>query len=312
MLFYIFVSMVLEKYICDLLYRYECVIIPHFGGFVSNPVAAKANHFNHTFTPPYKQLSFNTHLCNNDGLLANYIATAKNISYLQALQFIKSEVALWEKQLNLDGLDLENIGLLSLNKTGKIIFEPSHTVNYLTSSFGLSACVSPAIKRLTTHEKTAPLFPHKTAVRKTPILIKYAAAATVVFALVTIGWNQYQNIQYNNLVAKATQQQQKVEKTIQEATFVIENPLPTITFTVAKKAQNYHIMAGSFRKPANAAKKLKQLQQKGYNAHILGLNKWNLTQVAYESFATRNEALQLLEIFRKNEAKDAWLLVKKQ
>lgn len=304
--------MTTANYISDLLYRYECVIVPNFGGFVTNEISAKVNHFTHTFYPPSNQLTFNSHLQNNDGLLANYIAAAKKISYSEALESIEKEVAEWKLLLNVEMLELENIGLLKLNKERKLIFEPSNSVNYLTASFGLGSYVSPAIKRVVYKEKIKQLETSSTEVtkRKTPAFIKYAATAAILFALGTVGYNEYQKIEYKNLVAEAEQQQKKVEKTIQEATFVISNPLPAITLDITKETYNYHIIAGAFRTPENAEKKLQQLLEKGYNAKILGANKWDLTQVAYESFTTEDEAINKMRIIHKTESEDAWLLVK--
>ena len=308
--------MTVANYISDLLYRYECVIVPNFGGFVTNEISAKVNHFTHTFYAPSKQLTFNSHLQNNDGLLANYIATSKNISYSEALSTIEKEVATWNISLINEELELENIGSFHLNSEGQLIFEPNIVVNYLTSSFGLNSYVSPAVKRITYKENVkqletiAPILPSKENSKKTPIFIKYAAAAAIIFALGTVGWKEYQKFEYHNLVAQSNAQQQQVEKTIQEATFVISNPLPTITLNVAKETFNYHIVAGAFREPENAEKKLQELLQKGYNAKILGVNKWNLTQVAYESFNSRNDAINTLNTIKKTVSKDAWILVK--
>lgn len=310
--FYIFVSMTTATCISDLLYRYECVIVPNFGGFVTNEISAKVNHFTHTFYPPSKQLTFNSHLQNNDGLLANYMAAVKKISYSEALASIENEVAKWKLLLNNEVLELENIGSFKLNKEHKLIFEPVNSINYLTASFGLGSYVSPAIKRIVYKEKVkqSDTFLTVETKRKTPAFIKYAATAAILFALGTVGWNEYQKIEYKNLVAEAEQQQKKVEKTIQEATFVISNPLPVITLNVIKEIYNYHIIAGAFRAPENAEKKLQSLLQKGYNAKILGVNKWNLTEVAYESFIDKNEAINKMRIIHKTESEDAWLLVK--
>ena len=304
--------MTTANYISDLLYRYECVIVPNFGGFVTNEISAKVNHFTHTFYPPSKLLTFNSHLQNNDGLLANYVAAAKNISYSEALEVIEKEVVEWKLLMNVEVLELENIGSFKLNKERKLIFEPANSLNYLTSSFGLGSYVSPAIKRVVYQEKIKQLEPFSTVEtkRKTPAFIKYAATAAILFALGTVGWNEYQKMEYNSLVAQAEQQQKKVEKTIQEATFVIANPLPAITLNISKETYNYHIIAGAFRTPENAEKKLQQLLEKGYNAKILGVNKWDLTQVAFESFTTEDEAINKMRIIHKTESQDAWLLVK--
>jgi nucleoid DNA-binding protein len=316
MVFFIFVLMTIAKYISDLLYRYECVIVPNFGGFVTNEISARVNHFTHTFYAPSKQITFNSHLQNNDGLLANYVATSENTSYAKAVEYIEKEVESWKLLMNNEELDLENIGSFNLNKEGKFIFEPSNSINYLTSSFGLSSYVSPAVKRITYKEKVkqletiAPLLPSEENKRKTPAFIKYAAAAVIIFALGTVGWKEYQKFEYNNLVARAEQQQKNVEQSIQEATFVISNPLPVITLNVAKETNNYHIIAGAFREPGNAEKKLQQLLKKGYDAKILGINKWNLTPVAFESLNSRADAINRLNAIKRMESEDAWLLVK--
>jgi hypothetical protein len=308
--------MTLTKYISDLLYRHECVIVPDFGGFVTNEISAKVNHYTHTFYPPSKQLTFNAHIQHNDGLLANYIASSKSISYSEAILFIEKEVLLWKSTLKQEELELENIGSLVLNSDGNYEFDPTSKVNYLVSSFGLDSYVSPAIKRITYKEKVreletiAPILPAEETKRKTPAFLKYAATAAIIFAVGSFGWNQYNTFEYNKLVSNAEAQQEKVEKTIQEATFVIKNPLPAITLNVTKQTFNYHVVAGAFREPSNAEKKLQQLLKKGYNARILGVNKWNLTQVSYGSFNSKNEALTSLKKIKESESKDAWLLVK--
>jgi hypothetical protein len=305
----------LATYISDLLYRYECVIVPNFGGFVTNEVSAKINHTSHTFYAPKKQLTFNSHLQNNDGLLANYIASAKNISFTNAVEFINSEVKNWQKQLKTEALELENIGLLALNQEGKLIFEPSVTVNYLTSSFGLTTFVSPSVNRVLYKETVkqletvTPIINTSESRSKTPLFIKYAATAAIIFALGTVGWNEYQKVAFQKIATETQLQQQKIEQSIQEATFVINNPLPAITLNVSKETFNYHIIAGAFRETENAEKKLQELIDKGYNAKILGVNKWNLTQVAYESLNDENEAVNKLRAIHKTESKDAWLLV---
>ena len=83
--------MTLANHINDLLYRYECVIVPGFGGFITNEISASVNHYTHTFHPPMKQISFNSNLQNNDGLLANYISSIENISFNEALNLINNQ-----------------------------------------------------------------------------------------------------------------------------------------------------------------------------------------------------------------------------
>jgi len=303
--------MKLEDYISELLYRYECVIVPDFGGFVTNEISAKANHFTHTFYPPSKQITFNSHLKHNDGLLANHIASVENCSFNVAVSKIRSVVNDWKATLLVEAVEISKIGNITLSKEGKLLFEPAASENYLTSSFGLNSFSSPAVKRLEYKEKVHPLvIPTEENKRKAPVFLKYAAAAAIVFTLGSFGWNAYNNKQYEEQLIAEQQQQKAVEQKIQQATFVIDTPLPTITLNVAKEVKNYHIIAGAFREPENADKKVKELIAKGFDSQILGVNKWNLTTVSYASFADKEAALQALRNIKKTVSSDAWLLVK--
>lgn len=315
-LFSIFELMSLSTYISDLLYRYECVIVPEFGGFVTNKTSAKLNSFTHTFYPPSKQITFNRHLKNNDGLLANYIASVEMIPFSDAIEIIKKEVSNWNHSLKYETIELSKIGSLSLNSDGKLLFDPITSENYLTSSFGLSTYHSPAVKREVYLEKVKALETSKISEptqtvkrRKTPVFLKYAASIALTFAIGSVAWNTYNENQYQQQLLAEQHQQIALEQKIQEATFIIENPLPAITLNVTKEVRNYHIIAGAFREAHNAVKKVQQLGKIGFDAQILGVNKWGLTQVAYASFETKLEALKSLREIKNNTAKDAWLLV---
>ncbi|MDB9887949.1 SPOR domain-containing protein [Polaribacter sp.] len=292
--------MTVEKYINELLYRYDCVIVPNFGGFITNKIGAKVNSFTHTFHPPTKQITFNTHLKQNDGLVASYIAAVENISFEKALAKINASVASWNESLKNGAVVFENIGALAFNEKKQLIFEPQKEHNFLTNSFGLSTVSSPAIKH--------PV-PANTSKSVIPLFAKYAATAVVLLSLGFIVRNGYQERQQEQMYAS---QKEAIDKKIQAATFVISNPLPTISLQVTKESpKSFHVVAGSFQFPENAEKKLKQLKKKGYNATILGLNKWGLTQVAFDSFYSRKEALAILTTIKKEVSKDAWILAKK-
>jgi hypothetical protein len=301
--------MILANYINDLLYRYDCVIVPDFGGFITNRIGAKVNKFTHTFSPPTKQVTFNNLLKHNDGLLANYIASSENISFEKASTAISLSVIRWKNELQSKSVKIENLGSLSLTEDKKIIFEPNTQVNYLTESFGLKTIESPAIIRY--KEQLKPLIPvqEKEDHKKIPAFIKYAAAAAILLTLGITGLNRYQNNQQSEVFAN---QEKAIQKKIQSATFVISNPLPTISLNVIKEeAKYFHLIAGAFQFKENAKNKVKQLKAKGFDSKIIGTNKWGLTQVSFNSYSTRNEATNDLYKIRKTISKDAWLLIKK-
>ena len=301
--------MILANYINDLLYRYDCVIVPDFGGFITNRIGAKVNKFTHTFTPPTKQVTFNNLLKHNDGLLANYIASSENISFEKASSAISLSVIRWKNELQSKSVEIENLGSLSLTEDKKIIFDPNTHINYLTESFGLKTIESSAIIRY--KEQLKPLIPvqEKEDHKKVPAFIKYAATAAILLTLGITGINRYQNNQQNEVFAS---QEKAIEKKIQSATFVISNPLPTISLNVSKEeAKHFHLIAGAFQFKENAKNKVKQLKAKGFDSKIIGTNKWGLTQVSFNSYSTRNEATNDLYKIRKTISKDAWLLIKK-
>ena len=301
----------LANYISDLLYRYNCVIIPDFGGFVTNKIGAKVHETSNTFYPPAKQITFNSHLKVNDGLLTNYIASSENITFEKASGIIALSVTEWKNEINTKPIQIGAVGVLTLNENDQIIFEPNTTVNYLTESFGLTSVASESIKR--NIAKVKPLIPilKKENKKGIPTFIKYAATAAIMLTLSFAGNNAYQQNKQESIIAN---QEKAIEKKIQSATFVITNPLPTIALNVLKEevvSKPYHVVAGAFQFPENAEKKVNQLKKQGYKASILGANKWGLIEVAFDSFLDKNEAINNLYKIQATVSEDAWLLIKK-
>ncbi|MBT7817447.1 MAG: HU-CCDC81 and SPOR domain-containing protein [Polaribacter sp.] len=301
----------LANYISDLLYRYNCVIIPDFGGFVTNKIGAKVNETSNTFYPPAKQITFNSHLKVNDGLLTNYIASSENITFEKASRIIALSVTEWKNEINTKPIQIGAVGVLTLNENDQIIFEPNTTVNYLTESFGLTSVASESIKR--NIAKVKPLIPilKKENKKGIPTFIKYAATAAIMLTLSFAGNNAYQQNKQESIIAN---QEKAIEKKIQSSTFVITNPLPTIALNVLKEevvSKPYHVVAGAFQFPENAEKKVNQLKKQGYKASILGANKWGLIEVAFDSFLDKNEAINNLYKIQATVSEDAWLLIKK-
>ncbi|MCF6194345.1 MAG: SPOR domain-containing protein, partial [Kangiellaceae bacterium] len=295
--------MKLEQLISDLLYRYECVIVPNFGAFVSNYKPTVFNEKSNTFYPPSKAISFNSNVLNNDALLANSVASTVNCSYNEAVKTIAKSVTKWQSELQENRLlELNKIGSFSLNNHNKLIFEPSNTTNYLTDSYGLSTLIASQVDR---QEGLKP-----TGTYARPYL-KYAAV--FVLGLATIGFSNrfYQQYKINQQIEFSQKQQETLQNKIQTATFKISNPLPSITLKSTVITRNFHVVAGAFREPSNAARKLKMLKAKGFEAAIIGKNKWQLTQVVFGSYTTKNAALKVLRQVRATEDNAAWLLVEK-
>ena len=309
--------MQLETYISDLLYRYECVILPDFGAFLTNQISAQINETTNAFDPPKKEVSFNEQLKSNDGLLISYISEVEKIPYAVATEKIAKKVKSIKSYLTQgETISFFQIGDLNLNNEGHIIFKPSQNTNYLTSAFGLSQFNSTKVLReeykesVEAIEDKAPIALTVERRKKRPYL-RYAAIAVMALTLAGFGASQlYLNqIETQNQLAQEEANQQ-MEAKVQEATFVIENPLPPAVLEVEKQSGNYHIVAGAFRVEANSDKKVKQLRTKGYKARKIGANRYGLHEVVYASYSDRLEALKALRTIKREHNRDAWLLVK--
>ncbi len=141
----------ISKYISELLYEHDCVIIPGFGGFICNYKPAEIHPVLHTISPPVKAISFNKNLRNNDGLLLNYITTREKILFDEAFDGIYSWVGSANSLLQKgEDVILKNIGKFCNNVEGHLQFTPDDSVNYLKSSFGLQTItVQPVLRAKT-------------------------------------------------------------------------------------------------------------------------------------------------------------------
>ncbi len=130
----------MEEIIGDLLLRFNCVIIPSFGGFVTKPVSAKIDFDKGTMTPPGKALLFNKQLINNDGLIISELAHRTNRSFEEAEAIVKEQIAEWNKSLQNGGrVEIERVGMLYLDKENNLGFEQDRFSNLLLQSFGLGS-----------------------------------------------------------------------------------------------------------------------------------------------------------------------------
>jgi len=311
--------MKIEDSISQLLYRYQCVTVPGFGAFLTEFQSAQLDENSNTFYPPKKLISFNPYLKNNDGLLANHMAHFEKIGYEVAVNIIHNEITSWKNNIQeLGQFSLKNVGQFSLNAERNLVFVPADQLNYLKESFGLTTYISPVVKReifndvVETIEEKAPISFIPEA-RKHYSYLKYAAVFLLSAGITgSIGYKLYDNyltqIAQETLVVE-TNVQKKVNQKIQEATFVISNPLPAVTLTVANEKMNYHVVAGAFRQEANAKKILAVLTHLGYNAKRIAPNKHGLFPVLYGSYTTLAEAQKAMDSIQKVHNPEAWLLI---
>ena len=309
--------MLIEKHISDLLYRYQCVTVPGFGAFLTETVSAHVTGSASSFFPPKKVVSFNANVKNNDGLLANHVALQEKMSYELVVIKIGDVVNEWTYLLqNRNRVVLKNIGEISVNNEMNWVFEPANTVNYLTDSFGLSSFVSPEITREVLKQEVEAL-EEKAPIIFTPerkrdySYLKYAAVFVMMLGASGFGYKSYYDQQIENqTLAIQKNVQEKVQQQIQEATFVISNPIQTVELAVVEEKMPYHLVAGAYRSEENAKKAIAELNAAGFEkAKMLPLNNHKLYPVVYASFKTLSEAQIERKNIQKSHNAEAWLLI---
>lgn len=128
----------LEKYIHQLLFQHDCVIVPKFGAFISHPTSATINPENFEIIPPQHEVSFNSALTTNDGLLESKYAKDQRLNVEKASELLSEDVEHWKIRLqNGESIVIDQIGVLKNNSDGVIQFESQSSTIFLPYNFGL-------------------------------------------------------------------------------------------------------------------------------------------------------------------------------
>jgi|TARA_B100001094_G_C18153905_1_gene785312 nucleoid DNA-binding protein len=297
--------MTLFKDIIELLHNNDCVIVPGFGAFVLKTKAASIK--GNEFVPPSKNVSFNSMLKENDGLLVKYISEIKKISYKKALIELEDEVNALNKKLSKDLLlEIPSLGIFELKNENTLYFNPDLSVNYDNSSFGLKSFLKEPILQAIKKEsrKEAPLVSN--------YILRNAAIFISIIGLSYFGYFNYNSYIDNEKLKNIAIAQDKILKNVQTATFNL-GELPAINLNVTApiikdNSIYYSVISGSFRSKNNAQKQLNNLISQGYKASFTSINPKGLFRVAYARLNTRNEAASLI-LTIKGDGNDAWLLI---
>ena len=289
--------MKISSYIFELLQIHDCVIVPNFGALVARNISAKISSDGSKIFPPNKELSFNKNLVKNDGLLINAISSNENISYEGAEQKITNWVRRTNKKLEKQRyIEIKNIGSISLENT-KYVFVPNQNSIFLKSSYGFNSIDSSQITR------------RQKSINNN--YLKYAAILIVFLSLTGLFTKSYFDSVNEFNKASYAEANLEIEKKIQKATFNINTSLPVVKLPIRKQYGSFHIIAGSFRLEENSLRMISQLKEKGFiEARKVGVNKFGLLQVAYNSYDTVEEARLALSEIRTKEDLNAWLLIK--
>jgi len=319
--------MEIKSYINDLLYKYECVTIPEFGSFLTRKIPAKIS-FDGSFSPPKKEISFNSLLKTNDGILAKYIAQKTNSSYESILKLINKKIIKWIEKLKKESINFTGIGEVKLNDHGKIEFFPSNEINFYKDSFGLYPFKKDPLIKISYNKKTLIMentnnddllfTPEKDNKNRKMLYFKYSAIGLLTILLIGSIYFFTDNYLSNQKLNEIEIAQKKIKSNVQKATFDL-GKLSKVELNVKSNETNnlsnlssnqkyYSIIAGSFRSINNAENKLNSLIKEGYKAEMAIKSSEGFHRVAFGRFSSRKKAVNLLVFVKYTLQEEAWFL----
>ncbi|MBN1252905.1 MAG: SPOR domain-containing protein [Bacteroidales bacterium] len=130
--------MELDKYIKELLFFNDTIIISNFGGFEKFTESAQIDQDTGIIHPPRVKVKFRPELTKASGVLSNYIAEKENISKDEAETKINKAVQTWENDLKGGSkIIISDIGIISLDKSSNKNFELTGSLSDFPEAFGL-------------------------------------------------------------------------------------------------------------------------------------------------------------------------------
>jgi nucleoid DNA-binding protein len=307
----------IEHYISQLLYTKDCVILIGFGGFVCSNTTSKLNRQTGLLTPPNRSILFNNQLIDNDGLLINQIAKTEEISQERAkdlvLKFVEKNTTNLKKYRS---LRFNKIGLFTLKNDNTIVFTQDLANNYNLDSFGMQSAVFTSVKRDNSEiiEGQLKIIKQKNNF-SSKRLLKVAAILIPLIGISLVSLTQQKNInsiytQMADLNPFNTEVEENTSIAIAEINKKFNTPILNIEIdnTDMKPVlveQKHYIIAGAFSVEKNATKMMNKLNRWNYNSTII--NNKSIMRVSYDSFTTKNQAINALVSIRK-ENPDAWIL----
>ncbi|MEM9983262.1 MAG: hypothetical protein AAF734_12260, partial [Bacteroidota bacterium] len=154
--------MAVAKYIQELLYVEEEVIINDLGTLQTHYTSADINTSTHTFSPPSKDISFNESDKISNGILEGIIAERENITREEAKEQVQQFVSALKIDLGIHKkYELSQVGTFSLQYEDQLTFQQGTAHNYLLESFGLPEIFGKPIDRLADDDINETVLPSK-------------------------------------------------------------------------------------------------------------------------------------------------------
>jgi len=290
----------ISKHLSTLLKFHECVIIPDFGGFISNYIPSRFDPARNLFLPPTKEIVFNSKINKNDGLLINHLVESEFAGYSQAHSAVSNWVNLAFEKLNQgETVELTGVGTLSFDRYGSFVFN-STGENILADAYGLEEVNYSKLTRPLFTETYQPR-PAIRAISNNKNIIRIAAGIALVISLSIIPVKkENSNFLSSNLNPFASLTTTAPAQSIEKED--VENNSNIVSATLNETSQTklpYILVGGSFEVFENAQSFQNELLKEGNHSELFK-QKNGFYKVTINSYNNKNEALAAMETYRAN------------
>jgi cell division protein FtsN/nucleoid DNA-binding protein len=330
--------MIIGKYIRMLLDERKRVILPGFGNLEVVVPAGTQTPSGNRFSPPGTRVRFDKGLSKDDGLLAEALAAGEELDSDEAQQRVLELVDAIKFSLDKgEEYILIEAGSFSRDSEGKIRFLADPDWVLEADQYGLESMDLLELEELPVEEEQAKAAESKAAPKVTPlapprpkpkpkrwrVIWVIAALLIVVLAVLILvpsdeeetgkKWRLFNKKADREVVEQeqGTTEQQPVEIVEQDTDTetAVPEPEPEVEEDLpVEVANNFFIIAGSFKKLKNASDLQDQLNGRGFNAEVM-ITENRMYRVSVASFTTKEEAEKKLSQLKSEPGlQSCWLL----
>ena len=332
----------LLRHIEYLLPEHDCVLVPGLGGFVLQYVPARFSEGRKSIQPPGKQITFNSSLSYNDGLLAQSLMRTLDIDYGKAVAMIEHWVDEIKRSFSEpgDSYAFGELGTFVLSDERSLIFEPPASCLFGISAFGLKKLNICPLGQLHKDENVAEpkLRSKKRDVVYIPVNKSFVrqliAAAAIIILLLMISTpmsemkttSDYASLVSSELFENGKDGEIEINDIVSlqqgnDSVIAAENNFSTVQKSEQDNSQvanisdsdvvrPYIVVVATLSGKQAALRQLEQFKQQGVTADLKIYETSKKVRIYIDSFSEKEEAQKFLMTLRNGDSpfSDAWVM----
>jgi hypothetical protein len=321
----------------NLLYLYDCIIIPGLGGFVARYYPARVDGLRRKLKPPCKEFTFDDSMVKGGEIVISFIARVRGIEEAEARTIVE-RFALETRAIVQQGdkAELPGLGWFIKGPKGKIHFEFDMVNNFHPETAGLPELNLPEFNKsdkTVMAEISEPLTQSKQ--RSKLRHLAWMIPVLLLLAAGIYGYLNWEKVKKQPVLAGLLDKlgsgaddydlQPNIVMGLPDSASAVDNTIDSInslkhalkpgtespqTISIDRYANctRFYLIAGSFKRMKNAQELSKKLSTQGFKTEILTSSD-GMYRVSIKVFTKRPEALEALgKMKAEGKIEQVWLL----